>query len=367
MHPILPFYAALSLFALFGLRLEHQYARKNIRIAAWGSMGVVLLAAIFRELSGDTWRYYFNFEQMASLSFAEMWSATNNNWLFMLLNWGLAQIGTNPLWLFLPVTLFCIFMMRFSLGKLLNSTDTAIAILLYSAYPFFIFYVSSGIKQAIAMALLFQGYVALSRGYRKEALVWLILAPLFHSGALLVYPFVAIHYFLWRPFLGYRRVIWVSILLLIGSVALSVTGLNQVLMAPVQSFAEFESSYDIYFTEASLLNYRAGFRLDFMFFSLLPYFAAWWLSRKGRGLNLETSGWWLNLYTLLNCIYHLFAFAPFSDRFAAFSWYLIPAILLFMLRDTGSLDSRRTIIAMFAFLNILILQFYTGPSIRVAF
>lgn len=369
MHPILPFYAALSLFALAGLRLEQREARANLWIAGWGAMSVVLFATTFREISGDTWRYNLAFQSVATQSFAEIWTETNNNWLFEFLMWNLAQFGTHPLWFILPITLFCIAMMRHSLRQILGPTDTAIAMLLYSAYPFFIFYVSNGIKQAIAMALLMQVYVLLFRKRYFAALVWLGLAPMFHTGAFLVYPLLLMHLLLWRPVIGCRRALTVSVILLLLSAVLSVTGLNQSLMAPVQFYADIfsENNYAIYFRDAAEFDYQAGFRLDFTVFSFLPLAAAWWLRLKGRGLSAEVSGWWLNLYTLLACLYQLFAFAPFADRFASFAWYLTPAIIVIMLADASALRPRKIIIMTFALLNIAILQFYTGNNISVIF
>ncbi|MCE6949623.1 EpsG family protein [Cereibacter sphaeroides] len=366
MHPILPFYAALSLFALLGFRLEQREARTYLWVAGWGAMAVVLTAAVFRDITGDTWRYNLAFQQLATQGFAETWAAVDNNWLFELLMWGLAQFGTHPLWFILPITLFCIGMMRHSLRQILTPTDTAIAIFLYSVYPFFIFYVSSGIKQAIAMALLMQGYVLLFRKRYFSAFVWLGLAPLFHTGAVLVYPFLLLHHLIWRSGIGYRRALAISVTLLLLSTALSVTGVNQSLMAPVQVYADFADNYAIYFMDAAEVGYRAGFRPDFTVFSFLPLAAAWWLRPAGRGLSAEVSGWWLNLYTLLACLYQLFAFAPFADRFAGFGWYLTPAILVIMLADAGILRPRKIVILTFALLNIAILQFYTGNNLSVA-
>ena len=365
MHPILPYYCAISLFALLGLRMSKPEDRTMVWLSGWGAMTVVLVASVSREISGDTGRYYIAFTRMAGTSFSQMWAETNNNWLFAVVNWILAQFGTHPLWLILPVTLFCIVMMRHSLRQLMGPTSTAIAILLYSAYPFFIFYVSSGIKQAIAMALLFQGYVYLYRRRSRISLIWFIMAPMFHSGAILVFPFVLLHWMLWRPFIGYKRAFSFSIGALLVCMALSYTGYNQSLMSFVEPYASFSRSYDIYFMDATDFNYRAGFRLDFTLFSLVPFAAAAWLKGKERGLTSGVSGWWLNLYTLLACIYQLFAFAPFSDRFAGFAWYLIPAILVIMLVDSNAQRPRQIVVFAFSLLNILVLQFYTGLSLRV--
>jgi hypothetical protein len=366
MHPILPFYAAFSLLALVGLRLDQRAARTYLWIAGWGAMTVVLFASVFREIDGDTGRYSSTFQGLASQGFTKMWAQTTNNWLFETLMWGLAQFGTNPLWFIIPITLFCILMMRHSLRELLGPTDTAIAMLLYSVYPFFIFFVSGGLKQAICMALLMQGYVCLFKKRRLEAVVFLALAPLFHTGGVLIFPFLMIHFLTWRPNFGYHKAFTVSLGLFLFCTGLSFTGLNQTLMAPVQAYASFSDNYALYFMDAKDIGYRAGFRLDFTVFSLLPLFAGWWLRRQGNGLSAEISGWWLNLCCLLACLYQLFAFAPFADRFATFGWFLTPAVLVIMLAESNKLRPRQSVVLIFAVLNIVILQFYTGPNLHVA-
>jgi hypothetical protein len=145
---------------------------------------------------------------------------------------------------------------------------------------------------------------------------------------------------------------------------MSVTNLNEAVMSTFQAYLVVSDNYEIYFMDAAEVNYRAGFRPDFTVFSLLPLFAALWLRNKGRGLSPEVSGWWLNLYILLASLYQMFAFAPFADRFASFSWYLIPMILVIMLAESGRRRDLQLIVLIFALFNILILQFYTGNALR---
>lgn len=366
MHPILPFYAAFSLLALMGLTLRNIESRTYVWLAGWGAMTVVLVAVIFREVRGDTRRHLLVFEQRAEQSFEDMWASISGNWSFELMTWWLAQWGTNPIWLTLPITLVCIVMLRHSLRQLLGSVDTSIALLLYSAYPFFVFYVASGMKQALAMAVLMQAYVCFYRRRTLPGLVWLGLAPLFHTGAYLVYPFVVFHLLTWQRWFGYRRALIFAILSLMMCSALSLLGLNRLLVAPVEAVVDFDRRFEVYFLEADELGYRAGFRPDFTLFSFGPLLVGWWLRHQGRGLSLEISGWWLSLYALLACIYQLFAFAPFADRFATFGWFLIPAILVIMLADTGARRPRQVAVLTFALLNVLLLQFYTGRAIHVA-
>jgi hypothetical protein len=366
MHPLLPFYSIFSLYAFAGLRLKDGVQRGYLWQGAWGAMALVLIAIIMRPIEGDTSRYQMSFLQWRDMTFTDVMSEVEHNWLFAAINWVLGQFGDNLFWLIIPVTLLCAFMLYSALHQTLPKTHATVGILLYSVYPYFVFYVASGIKQAIAMALLMQAYICFhNRQWR--AWLWLLLAPGFHSGAALVFPFLLMHRLTWRRSFGYSLAMKLSLGLLAVTTLMSATNLNQELLTQYQNQLQVSSNYEIYFQDAAELDYRAGFRIDFTLFSILPIFAAVWLRRRGRGLSSAVSGWWLNLYILLVCIYQLFAFAPFADRFAGFGWHLMPLILLIMVAETGRKFELQIILLAFAIFNVLILQFYTGSALRWAF
>lgn len=363
MHPLLPFYAGFSLLALIGLDLRSTTQRFALWLAAWGAMGTVVVAAIFRPHDGDTGRYIRAFEQIRLDSLQDALFQADGNWVFVALNWLLGQFGNDPLWLIAPISLFLGFMLWRSLRLVLPNVYVWTAILLYSVYPYFVFYLASGIKQGLAMAMLLQGYIIM-KAKKPQAMLWMALAYLFHNGAALAFPFILLHWLTWRPGFGYQRALRLSASLLLITTLLSFANINQDILFPFQDYFVVSENYEIYFTDPTEVNYRAGFRLDFTLFSLLPLIAAFWLRRKGNGLTPEISGWWLNLYMLLACIYQLFAFAPFADRFAAFGWYLIPLILMIMLAEARKRFELQITILAFSVANILILQFYTGSALR---
>jgi hypothetical protein len=364
MHPLLPYYASFSLLALFGLELRTASQRFAVWLAAWGALGVVTLAAVFRPLDGDTGRYISAFEVIRLDTLPNALAQADGNHLFVLLNWLLGQLGNDPLWLIAPITLFLSFMLWRTIRQVLPARYAWICILLYSVYPYFVFYLASGIKQGLAMAMLLQGYILL-QAKKWHASIWLGLAYLFHNGAALAFPFIGLHWLLWRTKFGYRKAFAFGLTLLAGTTILSITGLNEQLLSPLQNYFEFSDNYLIYFNDPSEVSYQAGFRIDFTMFSLLPLLAGLWLRGKGRHLSPAISGWWLNLYLLLACIYQLFSFVPFADRFAAFSWYLIPLILAIMLAEIGRLRELQIIVLIFSVANIFILQLYTGTALRV--
>ncbi len=346
--------------------MRDKSERTTVWFAGWASMLVILFGIAFRSIQGDTWRYAQTYIRLSNLGLAEALAQADGNWLFVILNWALGQISPNPVFLNVFVAFSCLYILNSSLKKLFSPTQTAICILLYSAFPFWVFYVSSGMKQALAMGLLMQSYIAFYH-QKRSAWLWLGAAPLVHSGALLVYPFVITHLLTWRPSFGYRRAIVFSLLLLSASIFLSMAGLTKTFMQPLQAAVPLSDNYEIYFQDASSFNYRAGFRWDFTIFSILPLMVAFWLRRRGNRLSLMVSGWWLNLYILLITIYQLFSFAPFADRFAGFGWNLVPLILMVMVTDIQRPLALKRVILLYSVANLLILQFYTGNGLAVAF
>ncbi len=349
----------LCLLLLGGLKARTRSERTVIWVAAWGALLTVFVAIVFREINGDTWRYYMTFLQLRQQSFLTMYQRTEDNVLFVYLNWALGQFGSHPLYLLGPIALFCMVMLVRSLREMFSSFHAAILLFVYSMYPFLVFYLASGMKQGIAMVLLLHGYIRVFQGARSGWL-WLISAPLFHSGALLVFPFIILQKLTFNTVFGHRRALRFSVLLLFVVTLLSITGLNETLLLPVQTYMVISDNYQIYFQNAEDFDYRAGFRPDFTLFSLVPLAAGYWLWRHGYPLTSTFTGWWLNFYILLISIYQVFSFAPFADRFAGFGWFIMPLVLMVMVVESQDRRVLQWFLLGFVLSNLLLLQFYTG-------
>lgn len=366
MYPLFPFYVIACLFVLIGINMRDVFSRAVVRTGCWASMSVILFGVIFREISGDTFRYAVHFLHVQRMPLTAALAEARVNWLFIVFEWLVGQISSNPFVFNAFVALICVYLLYDALRKMLDRTNTAIAIFLYSAYPFWLAYVSNTIKQGLAMACLMQAYVAF---YRREQIAWfwLFIAPFFHAGALLVYPFIFFHLVLWQKRVDYKRIIMLSLLILAVSIVLSITNLSKPLLAPVQDMlnAQDQYQYSAYFLDTGEINYRVGFRLDFTLFSLTPLVVAYWFYRAKYGLRLEVSGWWINLYILLISLYQLFSFAPFADRFAGFGWYLIPLILMVMISEMNSRKMVQYVLIVFVLFNVFVLRFYSGSGLRL--
>lgn len=192
MHPLLVPYSFLSLVLVVGATDRSVRGRSFAWLFAWLAMGLVLAAVIFREVRGDTSRYYATFLRLRELPLREVWAADEANWLFTYLNWGLGQLGTSVYLLIAPIAVVGVFILTWSTRRLFDSYHAALVIFIYSMYPFFIFYIASGLKQALAMAFLLAAYVSFFQK-RRTAWVWLALAPLFHAGAVLAVGMTLLH------------------------------------------------------------------------------------------------------------------------------------------------------------------------------
>lgn len=313
---------------------------------------------LFRPIQGDSWRYYQRFVRIGQESLSKAMFNTESDSLYVLLNWGVGQFGSSPLLLFgaTLVIYFGIFIV--AIKRAVGNLGLAVLLMCYAAFPFFVAYGASGIRQGLALVFLLLGYVMV-RGGARRGWFWLFCAPFWHSGAWLAVVVFVIHQSICRM-ISRESMRWISVLTAFFlSVLMSVSGINEILMSVISDYIVIKQNYDIYFIDSPGVQYRTGFRLDFFIFSLTPLIVAV-IFHRANSFSYGVAGWWLSLYLSLNIIYNLFSFAPYSDRFAAFSWFLMPYIVYLQIKVKGS----RSLMTLFVFgvtcLNVIVLQFYTG-------
>jgi hypothetical protein len=358
MHPLLIPYSFMALMLLMSASGRTVTDRTFTWFFSWAALLLVLVAVLGRPLRGDLRRYDANFQSIRDSSLKEIVSLSDPNSAYLSLTWTLGRFTTDFRLVLIAIGLFTVFFMIAASKKLLSRHHIAIMLFVYSMYPFFIFYISSALKTALSLSIMLLGLVWIYRR-RKRGWAWLGLSILFHKGTLLILPFLLLHLGLYRIF-GERRALMILLGFLSMTIVLSITNYNSVILGAYRDSFASDSRYDIYFMDPEIFNYSAGFRIDFTLFSLIPI-ASYFYLVKMRGLtNVERSGWWLCLYTSFALIYQLFSFAPFADRFAAFSWFLLPLILMLQVVDSQSRIIMVQVVGAFVVVNILALQFYTG-------
>lgn len=362
MHFLLIPYGLLgAMFILHFHQSDRRVGDSGLVVVASTTVVLLVLAMMFRPVAGDSWRYYQYFLSIREAGLLEVLGNEQGDFLFTVLNWLAAQFGDSQLWLFGATLLLFVGGFVWALHRLLPTTEAAAVLMCYAAYPFFIAYGANGLRQGLALACMLMSLVQFSRGEKWSGWLWLLPIPFWHGGSMLGAVIVAIFVLMnrWVPSERARWVLVLSVYLL--AMLMSLSGLNSATIALLPDFFDFETRHEIYFMDTSQvgLEYRTGFRPDFAIFSLLPLMTALML-RKSGAFSFKGAGWWLAIYLSLNSVYHLFSFAPFADRFASYSWFLLPLVLYFQVRGTGSRSLRSLFLLITVAINLLMLQFYTG-------
>lgn len=315
--------------------LLYSYRRNeaaNVGIVFYTFITVIWLWATLslREPTGDPWRYMKGLEYISTLSFSQLLTHEGNIG-FVLLNWIVSLVSIKSEFFFSIIYLLCIAPLYLAFREKYGKTDTSTLLMLYLLYPFYLNYLGNGFKQGIAFGFMLWGYnclIGLDKSKPIKGLLLLFIATLFHNSFwIAILAFIA-----WRYWFRHRSIVW-SISILMVCMSLSILGLVEPLVRFALPTSVIESlSFNEYFDDTSnlgahyqSLNYRTGFRLDFTIFTVLPI--ACFLLLRPPKLNAEPDYDFLKIYCLLASGYFLLSFIPFSDRVAAFSWFLTPYIL----------------------------------------
>ncbi len=367
MHPLLIPYALLTaLFVLHFHQRDRRVGSAGVAVVAVAMLALLSAAMVLRPARGDSGRYYEHFLHVRSLDFSGMMQYERMDPLFKLLNWLVGQLGQSSELFFSAAFVLFVGVIIWAFHRLLGARQAAALFMCYAAYPFFITYGANGLRQGLALACMLMALVQFNRGNMRSGALWLLPMPFWHGGSLLGATVVALYVLMLR-YVPRAQQRWRIVgILYAASVMLSVTGLNEALLGRLPDIIDLEARHQGYFLSPDELGtvYQTGFRLDFTLFSLTPLFSALLLRHRGEMFSFRASGWWLSIYLALNCIFHLFSFAPYSDRFSAYSWFLMPLVLFMQIRASGNPWLRSAFIVCVAAVNIIMLQFYTGNSIR---
>ena len=320
-------------------------------------LSIVLLGIVIsvQPFSGDSYRYAMRFLQFRDFTLGEIFTYQMGEYLYRLLNWIIGQFVDNPHLFFLVLYIIFIWVFYKALKNIFPSFERYVVFSFYILYPYFLFYVVNGKRQGLGLVVMLLAISYLMKDENKKAVVLFFVSGLIHSGMFLVLPFSII--FIWFKNKGLMTI---AFIILIGSVILSILGINEAIAGPLGDILASEARYSAYMTDKfDDINYRTGFRLDFAIFSFFPIFLYLGLRKKIKESDKKQVQYWLALYMLLNSIYHIFSFVIFNDRFAIFSWFILPIVSYIIVR---AVNKRYAVIFIFLllFLNLFFLQTYTG-------
>ncbi|MDM7861406.1 EpsG family protein [Alteromonas sp. ASW11-36] len=284
----------------------------------------VAIMYIGRDIHGDTFRYLRSYDRMIGQDFAIAVIESGKELGFTLLSWLSANAGIGHrgylTWIFV------LGMVPFIAGlKRLYGNGWGYMFVAYITFPFFLSYFASGMRQAVAMSMAF--YAIINYGYTRylfRTLFVIGFAALFHMSVLVLLPALfALHFA--------ERILTIPKILMIWVVVvfISAAGINESALGFLSGFFDDSSRYQYYLDTdkvaevRELMNYQTGFRLDFTVFSIVPVLFVLYFERR-TGIDL----WLVKFYLIVNCAFQLLSFTASNDRFAALSWFYIPAILV---------------------------------------
>lgn len=99
-------------------------------------------------------------------------------------------------------------------------------------------------------------------------------------------------------------------------------------------------------------QYKVGFRIDFIIYSMLPVIFGYYYIYKKKYKN-ELYLILYNSYLICNAFWILVISANFSDRFAYLSWYIYMPVMIFPLLNTRLLERQSIVLSIILVGNIL--------------
>lgn len=209
---------------------------------------------------------------------------------------------------------------------------------------------SSGIKQGISISFMIISLAFLSKGGLFKAIFFGVISTTFHWATT---PFLMLIFIttLIQNKLSIRYLVAILFLVSLGSF----WGVFDVFSSYANLFMSNEDKVNAYIGSATDSNYRTGFRLDFFLYSIIPLLIIRFTVWKSFTDNtyLKTI---LSCYIILNSAATFLNFIPFSDRMYAYSWSIIPILLIYTINEWLKEYEKKALF--FAIISLVVLLFF---------
>ena len=281
----------------------------------------------------QTYSRWYNISKY--LSFSQLNLLESKDTLFFFFLWVFSKISSNFNLFILVVWILISFCLIKSFRRIFDKNEVLLVFISYTNYFVFFNYVLNTMRQglAISIILILISYVIFNPKNKTSIFVLSIIAPLFHLSALIPVVLILL-YTLIKPKL--KLVFWVWIL----SIILSLTSLNKTVFSNVKL-----DMLNTYSSLESIERYGEVNRIDFILFSITFGIAFYIFAKKSNGTDQKIEQL-TSIYFLLNSYFLLLGFVAYSDRIAAFSWFIIPLIVWKIVFSTQKVS--------FTFLTMLI-------------
>ncbi len=356
MHYLFGPFAIIVLFYIYFVKeKENVLSKFGVLLMA---VFIVLLfgwVVVLQPIHGDPRSYARTFEYISHLNMSEMWALERPEVSYKLLNWGLSALTDDYRVLFLVLfTVFIYFTMK-ALKLIYNQHERFGLMLVLVTYPFFMTYVVNGKRHGLALVFMLYAIILLQKNKKVSGLLALAFSITWHNSMLLGAPVILL--FLMLNYFNRMRIV---IVIYVASIIVSMTSLSGVIVEKIISVFFADSYYSGYATLTAMgWGYKVGFRADFFVFSIIPLALYYYYKNQIKEEIKERVQGWVSLYMLLNSLYHLASGVVFSDRFAAYSWYILPIVCFEVLRGVSRKKADFVLMGFLVF-DVMLIQFYTG-------
>ncbi len=325
-YVLLLVFISFSTLTKIGDKLNNKYSSRFL-------IGLMFFLGSVMVLTGEPtedMRIYLNvWTASRNISLSELILSFSYDWEigFLCFQWLASKLFISTIAFRSLVMLFFWSAVYLSISQIFNKRQHAYVFFLYINFFYFWSMTTNVIRQGLAAGLILFAIGCLINKEVWKALVFILIASLFHSTGLL--GLILLPLYLSKISIKKMTVVW-SIFAL-----LYLTGLNKKLIDLIGVSSVF-SEIARYTAESVILRYGSRInRIDFLLFSGI--WLIWgFVSRKYWVYKDVIYDHLLNFYLGLNCIFLLFGFIGFADRIAGYSWMIIPIIISYPILNANS-------------------------------
>ncbi|WP_423189024.1 EpsG family protein [Alkalibacterium sp. f15] len=336
------------------MRLNKTNSFQKIQYPLIGTMFILMTTvSLAIPITTDMTRYLtlLNISRLQSLP--DILSNTRFEPGYITYQWFISQISTSKnVFMILSMSIMWLIII-FSLKKMLVLTEIPMIMLGYISFFYFYNFSTNTLRQGIAAPLILLTIVYIGREEKKSGLFTFLVAISFHTTAI-----ISLLIFIIKKFNISLKTLTIIYII---SAGIMITGLNRILLMSVSGIVGggMEETVGIYSSNSTISDYGATNRIDFLLFTTV-----WVLWGIGfRHFYLKENVWFewiLKAYIALSSIYLLFGFIAFSDRMAAYPWFLIPILLFY---PSLNIESKfKNVWIVFCLMICVVLFFYFNVS-----
>lgn len=160
MHYLLIPYAFLSFAFVVQFHFRRDItARTGLVVTAGTTLALIFIAIVMRPVTGDSWRYYQYFLYLRPMDLGDALAYRDPDLLYALLNWVVGRLGAEAWLLFTAIFLVFIGIFVSAIYRLVGLSGTAVLLMCYTAFPFFIAYGANGLRQGLSLVFLLMALV----------------------------------------------------------------------------------------------------------------------------------------------------------------------------------------------------------------